>query len=138
MILVQQFPFLGGNRSVFADLFALSFHWLSEHGSKGNIRKRLSEVYCKKGILRNFANFTGQHLYQGLLFIKVASLRPVTLLKMRLWHRCFPVDFAKFLKNTFCYRTPLVAASGILYRQLTTDFLSLDRNQNVSNLHFLQ
>ena len=30
--------------------------------------------------------------------------RPVTLLKKRLWHRCFPVNFAKFLRNQF-YRT---------------------------------
>ena len=32
------------------------------------------------------------------------------LIKKRLWHRCFPVDFANF-KNTFLYRTPPVAAS---------------------------
>ena len=33
-------------------------------------------------------------------------------IKKRLWHRCFPVDFANF-KNTFLYRTPPVAASDI-------------------------
>ena len=27
--------------------------------------------------------------------------RPTTLLKRRLWHRCFPVDFAKFLRTPF-------------------------------------
>ena len=37
------------------------------------------------------------------LFNKVADLRPATLLKKRLWHRCFPVNFANFL------RTPLFA-----------------------------
>ena len=31
--------------------------------------------------------------------------------KKRLRYRCFPVNFAKFLKNTFCYRAPLVATS---------------------------
>ena len=31
---------------------------------------------------------------------------PVTLLKKRLWYRCFPVNFAKFLIKFF-YRTPL-------------------------------
>ena len=36
------------------------------------------EVFCKKGILR-----------------------PATLLKKRLWHRCFPVNFAKFLRTHF-------------------------------------
>ena len=79
------------------------------------------------------------------LFLEI-SLTPATLSKKRLWHRCFPVNFGKFLrtpfltehlwwlllknlrqssllvylqvcefceisKNTFSYRTPLVAAS---------------------------
>ena len=26
--------------------------------------------------------------------------RPATLLKKKLWHRCFPVNFAKFLRRT--------------------------------------
>ena len=33
------------------------------------------------------------------LFNKVASLSPATLLKKRLWYRCFPVNFAKFLRT---------------------------------------
>ena len=32
-------------------------------------------------------------------------------IEKRLWHRCFPVNFAKFLTALF-YRTPLVTASG--------------------------
>ena len=40
-----------------------------------------------KGVLRNFAEFTD-------LLNKVAGLRPETLLKSSLWHRCFPVIFA--------------------------------------------
>ena len=35
---------------------------------------------CKKGVLKNFAKYTGKHLYQSLFFNKVAGLRPVTLL----------------------------------------------------------
>ena len=31
---------------------------------------------------------------------------PETLLKKRLWCRCFPVNFAKFLRTPFFYRTP--------------------------------
>ena len=38
------------------------------------------------------------------LFNKVAGLRAATLLEKGLWHRRFPVNFAKFL------RTPPVAA----------------------------
>ena len=46
------------------------------------------------------------------LFDKVVGLRSATLLKKRLWHRCLPVNFAKFLRTSFFYRTPLVTASG--------------------------
>ena len=33
------------------------------------------------------------------LFNKVAGLRAATLLKKGLWHRCFPVNFAEFLRG---------------------------------------
>ena len=65
------------------------------------LRSSRPEVFCKKGVLRNFAKFTGKHLCQNLFFNKVAGLRPVTLLKKRLWHRCFPVNFVKFLRTPF-------------------------------------
>ena len=42
--------------------------------------------------LRNFIKFTGKHVCQGLFFNEVEKL----LLIKRLWHRCFPVNFAKF------------------------------------------
>ena len=45
------------------------------------------------------------HLRQILFFTKVASLRPATLLKKRLFHRCFPVNFAKFLRTPFLQNT---------------------------------
>ena len=65
------------------------------------------EVFCKKGVLRNLTKFTGKHLWQSLFFNKAAglrlrlTLRPATLLKRRLWHRCFPVNFVKFLRTAF-------------------------------------
>ena len=89
-----------------------------------NTRLRNSHRRCsiKKGVLRNFTKFTGKHLCQSpfynkvaglrplakrkkLLFAKVnacdnffgpASLKPAILLKKRLWHSCFPVNFANF------------------------------------------
>ena len=45
--------------------------------------------------------FTGKHLCQSLFFNKVSGLRPPTLLKRRLWHRCFPVNIVKFPKRPF-------------------------------------
>ena len=41
-------------------------------------------MFCKTGVLRDFSKFT----------------RPATLLKKR-WHRCFPVNFEKFLRTPF-------------------------------------
>ena len=55
----------------------------------------------KKGVLKNFTKFTGKDLCQSLFFNKVAALRPATLLKNSLWHRCFPVNFVKFLRTLF-------------------------------------
>ena len=33
------------------------------------------ELFCKKGVLRKFAKFTGKHLCQSLFFDKIADLR---------------------------------------------------------------
>ena len=75
------------------------------------IRNSLPEVFCKKGVLRNFIKFAGKHLChslffnkvacQSLFFNKVAGLRPAVWLKKRLWRRYFPVNFAKFLRIPF-------------------------------------
>ena len=70
-------------------------------------------VDCKIGVSRNVAKYTGKRLCQSLFFNKVAGLslqQPATLLKKRLWHKCFSVSFAKFLKNNFSYRTRPVTA----------------------------
>ena len=56
------------------------------------------EVFCEKGVLKNFAKFTGKHLYQSP-FNKVAGLRSATLLKERFWHRFFSVNFEKILRT---------------------------------------
>ena len=68
---------------------------------------RSSHQMCsiKIGVFRNFAKFTGKHLCQSHFLNKVAYLRPATLLKKRLWRRCFPVNFAKFLRAPFLQST---------------------------------
>ena len=57
------------------------------------LRSSLPEVFCKKGILRNFTKFTGKHLCQSIFFNKV--------------------EFCEISKNTFFHRTSLAAASEI-------------------------
>ena len=58
-----------------------------------------------KGVLRYFAKLTGKYLCQSLFFNKVTGLTPVTLLKKKLWYRCFPVNFVKFLTTPFLQNT---------------------------------
>ena len=36
-------------------------------------RKQQPEVFCKKGVLKKFAKFTGKHYLRSLLFDKVAA-----------------------------------------------------------------
>ena len=55
--------------------FRFSVHW---------DQKQPPEVFCKKGVLTNFAKFTGKHLCQSPFFNKVACPGPATLLKKRL------------------------------------------------------
>ena len=60
---------------------------------------QLNFVYCFKRQKQ-----PPEVLYKKKVFLKI-SQRPVTLLKKRLWHKCFPVNFAKFLRTPF-HRTP--------------------------------
>ena len=58
---------------------------------KCSSRSSRPEVFCEKGVLTKFTKFTGKHL----------CLRPATLLKKSLWYKCFPVNFAKFIRTPF-------------------------------------
>ena len=78
----------------------------------------------KKGALVNFTKFTGKHLCQSLIFIKVAGLRAATLLKKKLRHRFFPVNFVKFLRapnlqNTFGLLRLILFVASFLYFPLS-------------------
>ena len=46
------------------------------------MRNSRLEVFCKKGVLRNFTKFTGKHRCQSL-FLLSCRLKPATLLKKR-------------------------------------------------------
>ena len=53
----------------------------------------------KKGVLKNFRKTHRKTPVLASFLNKVAGLRPSTLLKKRPQHRCFPVNFAKFLRT---------------------------------------
>ena len=59
------------------------------------------EVFCKKGVPKNFVKFTEKHLRQSLFFNKVPGLRPATLLKEETLAQVFSYGFYKNFKNTF-------------------------------------
>ena len=62
----------------------------------------------RKGVLRNFAKLTGKHLNQ--------SLKPeaCNFVKKKTLSQVFSCEFCEISKNTFSYRTYLVAAFEIL------------------------
>ena len=74
------------------------------------LRSSRLEVFWKKGVLRNFAKFTGKHLCQSLFFNNVAGLKACNFIEKENLAQVFSMNFAKFL-NTFFYRTPPMAAS---------------------------
>ena len=73
-------------------------------------RSSRPEVFCKKGVLRNFEKFTGKHLCQSLFFNKVAGLR-LFFIKKETLAQVFSCEFLDISKNTFYCRTPPMTAS---------------------------
>ena len=71
-------------------------------------RSSSPEVFCKKRCSSKFCKNSQENTCARVYFFnKVADLRPVTLLRNRLWHRCF--EFCEISENTFSYRTPPMA-----------------------------
>ena len=62
-------------------------------------RTRLGTTLAESFVAKQkYVNFGARRC----LFLKrVAGRRPATLLKNRLRHRCFPMNFAKFLRTAF-------------------------------------
>ena len=66
-------------------------------------QKQPPEVFYKKGVLKNFAKFTGKYLCQSLFFNKVAgvcnSIKKGTLAQL------FSCEFCEIFKNIFLQNT---------------------------------
>ena len=72
---------------------------------KNKVSKALVQRCSVKKIFLKLLQNSMENTCARVFFNKVTGLRPATLLKKRLWQRCFSVNFAKIL------RTPLMAAS---------------------------
>ena len=59
-----------------------------------------SQIIFEINSFKNFAKFTGKHLFWGLFLIKLQAFRPATFLK-RTPTQVFPVDFVNFLRTAF-------------------------------------
>ena len=81
-----------------------------------NVRSSLRRCSVKKGVLRNFAKLTGKHQCQRVFFNKVAGFRSATLLKKIFLHRCFPVNFARFLRTPLLQNTSGRLLLNCVYR----------------------
>ena len=63
-------------------------------------RSSRSDVFCEKGVLRNFAEFTGKHLCHSLFFNKVAG-GACNFIKKETLAQMFSCEFCEISKNTF-------------------------------------
>ena len=82
------------------------------------VKKSRMEVFCKKGVLRNFVKITGKHLCQSLFFIKKEALTQV-----------FSCDFYEISKNTFFIEHLRTTASvNFSYRGTKYNLTSFTKN----------
>ena len=114
-------------------MLKLSFNKLNSYLHKIKSRSSRPEVFCKKGVLRNFATFTRKHLCQVSFLIKLqSSARILFLIKLQA-SACnfikketlalvFSCEFCEIFKNTFFYRThPVVASVSRFFLQNNED-----------------
>ena len=85
-------------------------------------RNSRPEVFCKKSVLRNFTKFTGKQLCQSLFFLKKKALA-CNFIKKETLAQMLCCEYCEISKNTFFYRTPLLAASK--ERKATKSILNL-------------
>ena len=82
-------------------VFCLGFFWPYLHKFQGKQiwqkRGSCQRYSVRKGALRTFTKFTGKHLYQGLLFNKVAGPR----LEKETLEQVFSCEFCEISKSTF-------------------------------------
>ena len=65
----------------------------------------------KKGVTKTCAKFIGKYVCESLFFNKVIALSPATLFKKETSTQEFSCEVREIYKNTFFYKTPLLADS---------------------------
>ena len=62
-------------------------------------------VFLKTVLLKSSPDSQKNTCVGVSFFNKVTALRPATLLKKRLWHKCFPANLVKFSRSPFLQNT---------------------------------
>ena len=73
--------------------------YVSQIKKMSKFQKQPSEVFYRKSCSYKSRNIHRKTPVLGSPFNRLAGLKACNFLKKRLRHRCFPVDFAKFLKT---------------------------------------
>ena len=88
-------------------------------------------MFCKKGVLRNFAKFT-ENTYARVSFLISCRPQACNFIKSETLAQVFSCEFCEISKITFFYRTPLVAACLHSFRAPAfINFLKLRYNQDL-------
>ena len=70
-----------------------------------NLKSHYSEAVAQrcsvKKVFQEISQNSQENTCARVSFLIKLQARPATLLKKRLWYKCFPVNFAKFLKTPF-------------------------------------
>ena len=101
----------GGTEKIAGLWFARGYQYPGWHcvTRSSHRRRSIQRVFLK--ISQNLQ----ENACDRIFFLnKVGDLRAATLLKKRLWHRCFPVNFAKFLKTPFLQNFDFLTGSELL------------------------
>ena len=95
--------FLSSNGQMFHTFPAKNFRDFKPCVTVLKSRRRHRSCSLRKGVLRNFAKFTGKHLCQSLFFNKVAGLSPeaCNFIKKETLAQVFSCEFCEISKNTF-------------------------------------
>ena len=74
------------------------------------VKSSRSQMFFKIGVLKNFAIFTGKHLWRNLFIIKLQAWRPegLQLYQKEAPTQVFSCEYCEILKNPFFCRTPLL------------------------------
>ena len=92
-----------------------------------------------RGVLKNFAKFTGKHLYQSLFFNKAAGLRPeaCNFIKKETLAQVFFCEFCEISKNTFFIEHLWAIASTLSELSCSHSVLLIKRLKLLMLLRFL-